>query len=228
MPRLLAEGVVVILSILIAFFLDASWDNAELARELGQDLLSVEEELRANIDSARDHVELVERIVGGSEGVLAAMTADRTASLVSVPDTAAWFQAMTPTFEASLGAVDALVASGRMSAVDDREVQRRLAGLRSAIDDAVEEQWEAQRFFEATQAPELFAVLDLTELSYLSDQFSSGLEVESRRAVDYPNTTSMRSAVEYRRYLYMDTVRSLNRVIRGLEETVEMLAQLPR
>ena len=74
--------------------------------------------------------------------------------------------------------MDAIVASGRLSAVDDREVQRRLAGLHAEIDDAVEEQWEAQQFFAATQAPELFGVLDLSELSYLSDQFSAGLFVK--------------------------------------------------
>ena len=114
----------------------------------------------------------------------------------------------------------------RLSAVDDREVQRRLAGLHAEIDDAVEEQWEAQQFFAATQAPELFGVLDLSELSYLSDQFSADVTVEFRQVVDYPNTVSMRSALEYRRYLYLTTVLTLNDVIDTLNETVALLKQL--
>ena len=65
--RLFAEGVVVLASILIAFALDAAWDNSELARELDQDLQSVASEIEANIEQARFHVALDGRIVAAAQ-----------------------------------------------------------------------------------------------------------------------------------------------------------------
>lgn len=223
MPRpraLLAEGLVVLLSILIAFALDAAWENRELRRELDQDLASVAAEVQANIEGAEGHIALAGRIVSTSNELLAALKASPEASTVAVVDTVVWWQAMTPTYEPSLGAIDAVIASGRMSAIEDRDLSRRLASLRSQIDDAVEEEFEAQRFFEMVQAPEVFEVLDLSTLSYLTEQFGGGgltTGLGSRQEVSYPNSTSIRSAIEYRRYLYLDAIGSLQRVVEELE-----------
>ena len=188
---LLAESVVVILSILIAFALDAAWDNRELGRELDQDLVSVAAEVQTNIETAGFHIALANRIVDSSADLLEALRAAPDGEDVAVVDTLVWWQTMTPTYEPSLGAIDAVAASGRMSAIEDRELSRRLASLRSVIEDAVEEEYEAQTYFEAIQAPQVFRRVDLSDLSYLTDQFVGSAMVaplESRQLVDHPNS----------------------------------------
>jgi hypothetical protein len=224
--RLFAEGVVVLASILIAFALDAAWDNSELARELDQDLQSVASEIEANIEQARFHVALDGRIVAASEALLGALDAVPEGGTAQVMDTVIWWNSMTPTFEPSFGAVDAVVASGRISAIDDRELSRRLASLRSEVDDAVEEEFEAQTYFESVQAPLVFERLDFSDLGYMSEPFAFGDisgGIPSRGAHAYPNTTAIRSAIEYRRYLYLQAISSIENLMVELEEILEML-----
>lgn len=224
---LLAEAVVVVLSILIAFALDAAWDNRELGRELDQDLASVAAEIRANIEVAGFHIALANRVADASGELLRALRAAPDGEDVAVVDTLVWWQTMTPTYEPSLGAIDAVAASGRMSAIEDRELSRRLASLRSSIEDAVEEEYEAQTYFEAIQAPRVFAHLDFSDLHYITDQFVGAAmtePLESRQSVAYPNSPEIRSAIEYRRYLYLEAVASLRDIVQELEGIQSMLA----
>ena len=84
---LLAEGAVVLASILVAFALDAAWDNNELARELARDLQSVASEIEANIEQARFHIEIDGRIVAASEALLEALNAVPDGDMAQVMDT---------------------------------------------------------------------------------------------------------------------------------------------
>ena len=224
---LLGEAVVVTASILIAFSLDAAWDNRELDRELDQDLASVAAEIQTNIEVAGVHIALATRIADSSTELLRALRAAPEREHIAVVDTLVWWQTMTPTYEPSLGAIDAVAASGRMSAIRNRELSRRLASLRSSLEDAVEEEYEAQSYFEAIQAPRVFARLDLSDLHYLTDQFVGSAmrePLESRQVVDHPNSTEIRSAIEYRRYLYLEAVASLRGVVADLEGIQALLA----
>lgn len=114
-----------------------------------------------------------------------------------------------------------------MSAIEDRELSRRLASLRSSLEDAVEEEFEAQTYFEAIQAPRVFARLDLSDLHYLTDQFVGAAmdePLESRQLVDYPNSSEIRSAIEYRRYLYLEAVAAIREIVGELEGIQALLA----
>ena len=224
---LLLESAAVIVSILIAFALDAAWDNRELGRELEQDLASVAAEVQTNIQAAGTHIALAERIASSSSEILGVLRSAPDGTPVPVVDTLIWWQTMTPTYEPSLGAIEAVAASGRMSAIEDRELSRRLASLSSRIEDAVEEEYEAQSYFEAVQAPRLFAHLDLSELHYLTDSFVGAAmsePLESRQSLSHPNSAEVRSAIEYRRYLYLEAVASLRDLVTELEELQALLA----
>ena len=67
---------------------------------------------------------------------------------INTHDTLVWLASATVTFNASLGALDALIASGRLAAIDNAAMRLRLAGLRSLVEDAVETQgWGRELFF---------------------------------------------------------------------------------
>ena len=67
--------------------------------------------------------------------------------MVSLPDTIVWLANSYVTLNASLGAVEALIASGRLALIEDATVRSSLAGLREKVVDAVEEQLRAERLY---------------------------------------------------------------------------------
>ena len=73
--RLVREGLVIVISILLAFALDAWWDDAADRRDLRQDLIGVSEEIRVNQGRIDFQVDLMERTVAGGDSLLAAFSA---------------------------------------------------------------------------------------------------------------------------------------------------------
>jgi hypothetical protein len=140
--RRLSDGLLVVLSILVAFGIDAAWDESKEARELRADLVNVGLELEANRARVQFHLDLAQRRYAAIGVVSGQM--EPGGNVVTVPDTTAFLANTNATLDASLGAIDALVASGRMGAVRDPDLARRLAGLRDRFDDAVEEQLDVK------------------------------------------------------------------------------------
>ena len=87
---------------------------------------------------------------------------------------------------------------------------------------AVEEEFEAQRYFESVQGPLVFERLDFSDLGHLSEPFALN-DMSSRGAHAYPNTTAVRSAIEYRRYLYLEAISSIEDLVAEMEGILAML-----
>lgn len=143
--RLFLEGLVVLLSILAAFFLEGWRADRELARELSQELVSVRGELERNrelIDAELQSLSRVEAAALALGDLLGASDARQ----VSVPDTLALLGVQwAPSFSGSFGAVTALISSGRLAQVEDPTLRVGLAGLDAAISDALEEELFARQ-----------------------------------------------------------------------------------
>ena len=88
------EGVVVLVSILAAFFLEGWRDDRELAQELRLELVSVGKELERNRDIVLAELGAIDRIVAGTENLLIQLEADPGAPFVGVADSLAWLAAM--------------------------------------------------------------------------------------------------------------------------------------
>jgi hypothetical protein len=193
--KLFWEGLVVVVSILIAFGVDASWDAAELRRDVRLDLENVARELQMNRDRVDFHIDMVTRIhaaLGYLDGALA--TSDMPQILV--PDTVAWLAALSPTLDASLGAIDALIASGRIAAIEEPELATRLAGLRDVVDDAREEQVYNQRIIDQHLIPYLGDAERGTGhlSSFWSYERVPGRALSYKGDVAYPNNSVTRGA----------------------------------
>jgi hypothetical protein len=134
---LLAESVVVVLSILIAFGLDAWWESQRERQNLALDLERVLEEVSAARAAVITQVGSYRRIVAGSEALLAEMDASRDAPTVSVPDTLAYLASLLPTLNPRMSTVEAFLGSGRLATVADRDLRAALASLPGRMEDAV-------------------------------------------------------------------------------------------
>ena len=140
---LVAEALVIVSSILLAFTLDAWWDQAASRSDLRQDLENVAAEIEGNRDRLLFQIDFMERMTSAGDSLLSVMEAAQEGSLISTPDTVLWLINNYPTFNPSLGAVEAMIASGRLAAIGEPSLRRGLAGLHDRIADAVEEQTKA-------------------------------------------------------------------------------------
>jgi hypothetical protein len=214
---LVLEGIVILASILVAFLLEGWRADRELARELTQELESVHRELERNRELVVAELTVLDRLTSSAGSLLAALTMSPQASTVPVTDTIALLgTSWSPTIDPSLGAVEALIGSGRLAQVPNPQLRQGLAGLRDQFEDALEEQLMARAVF----SNEIFS-LTRDRLDYrvfgeliaglsgsadagaLSQESMSVQSFASFGTVDYPNSFSIRNALEMRRQWYM-------------------------
>ena len=88
--KLALEGIVVVFSILIAFALDAWWDERQLARETAEDLAIVEYELAENIRLVQITMDTLNQVVAANRELVAELLARPDADTIDVPDTVAF------------------------------------------------------------------------------------------------------------------------------------------
>jgi len=227
---LLVEGVVIVVSIVLAFGLDAWWDALAEGRQLREQLGSVEAEVGGNRDLVLFQIDYMERMIGAGAALVAAIdSAASVGGVVTVPDTLAWIPLANPTLDASLGAIDALVASGQLALVRDPEIRTLLAGLRDRIEDAVEEQEQALTVYYDHFFPRLVeagyrtpAVVDESLFDYWAER-TAGRPTRSFGMVEFPADPSLAETMGERLRLYaisVDEMRELLAVLDDLEEAV--------
>lgn len=222
---LLLESVAVIASILIAFALDASWDRFQARNDLAQDLAGVADELASNRQALADQLLLAERVANALEVLLGAMDARPTDDRISAPDTTVWISQRTPTFDPSFGAIDALIATGRLAAIDDPTLRRDLAGLRDRARDAGEELLEGQTVYQLVEAPILFPKFELRSVRGVIAASWEARPIEGGEQVEFPNSRGLRSAMEQRRSLYelaLGELRGLESHLAAIEASLDL------
>jgi hypothetical protein len=201
---LVLEGVVILLSILIAFALDAWWDGVQSARSLSQDLNGVTSEMESNRDVLLTEIDALQRIMGGSELMLSVLEAERDHETVVVADTLAFLVSnWAPRLVMSFGALDALIESGRLGEIDDLALRTGLAGLKERVGNAVEQERMATNLMNNRLFPLLSPRVGLGELARIDLDFFriGGLvsqAVPSYASVPYPNSLDVRNTIRFR------------------------------
>ena len=103
--RVFVEGVVIVGSILLAFGIEAWWDERVERGEIRQDLANITRELVDNRERIMFQLDLMDRMASGGEAMLKLMESDPATHVTNMPDTLAWLgTAISGTLDASLGA----------------------------------------------------------------------------------------------------------------------------
>jgi len=126
------EIVAIVASILLAFAIDAWWDEWREGREAREILVDLREELGA-LDAgmaAREDGWAAAR--ADMDRLLGAIRAEEVPA-VPVMDTLLHQVTWSPTFDPGTGALDALLSSGRLEWIDDLALRTRIAGLPGVI-----------------------------------------------------------------------------------------------
>ena len=237
--RLALEGLVVLTSILLAFFLDGWSEDRRQARELVQELASVEKELERNLDIVRGELIAVERILSAGDELTDRLSRAPNESLVTVSDTLAWLGTVyAPTLDPSLGALDALINSGRLARIENEALRVSLAGLRDVFVDVAEDDRMARGVTTDHLTPELKGVDFLAALRRTSDEFILGAQRAGKSAqegqaatpvathgeVRYPNGAKARSILNWKLILYTSAKSELFALEQQLRDLIALLA----
>jgi len=215
--RLVAEGVVVVTSILIAFALDAWWADRQLNREMAEDLAIVEYELAENVRLVNLTVDIMERVVAANNSLIAQLKADSESAATEIPDTALfWGLFINPTLDPSLGGIDAWIAAGRLAGIESPVLRQRLASVRGKVEDVVEEQRVARDIGIRTIYPLIGD--EIGDIGGIQDLFASGLHARqgtsvralpSSGAVSVPNSGALSFALQVRTIWYEAAIKEM-------------------
>lgn len=138
-PRVLAEGLIIVVSILLAFSIDAWWSDRQ-EREQEQEVLN-----GLATDFAVNHSELETAISHHLWGVnlifkLNTLSQEEVA-LVSPESTEEYIRAIVDraSFDPQNGTLDALIASGKLGIISDPKLRTLLVEWKNLLEDALEE-----------------------------------------------------------------------------------------
>jgi hypothetical protein len=181
--RLSVEAVAIVASILLAFAIDAWWNNRQSRLEV-QDTI---ENLTVEFGDAADEFERViagnMKVIESADRILEALESRSESVAIDVDDFARLF--MTPTTDPQRGVLDGLIASGKIGAVPNDELRRSLANWPAILDDLIEEEKAAQTFVHE----HLMRVLPTRVDSSAAFQLLINERVASHTALGFPSET---------------------------------------
>ena len=227
--KALRDGVLVIVSILVAIALEGWWADRGLWQDLAADLAAVREQLLSVRETVEDQAFRSQRIMDVGYGLLERMNSEREADFVTVPDTVAfWAVGATPTLNVSVGAIDALIASGRFGAIQSGDLRTALANIDADISSVTENQIIAREYTLSALNPRLDDVLDrqvLTRLRFLPTFPFIRRPAESLADVRLPNNQGVRNAIEVRVGYFNRSVGAMSFLTEDINQILALLDQ---
>jgi hypothetical protein len=176
--RLAAESVAIVASILLAFAIDAWWDGQrDLDREqdLMVDLLA---DFRASRADLEMRLELSRRMATTNALFTERVDAHRGPGPLMVPDSFVLGVLGGPTYEPSMNALDAAVASGEVVLLTNPRIREELATWRRALVDTAEDEQEVRRITNEQVIPLLAGSLRVAPYMRSVLAWSSGQPIE--------------------------------------------------
>lgn len=151
--RIFVEGVVIVGSILLAFGLEAWWDDRGERGLAQSELRQVREELRQNRDQLDSRITRLSQV----EVMLTELRDDirsrELGSPIVVVDTVLASLVFAPTHNPSTAAITQLLSSGRLSLLDDADLRNELSRWPGLWDDVQERQGETTGIVEDRVLP---------------------------------------------------------------------------
>jgi hypothetical protein len=149
--RLAAEGAVVVVSILLAFGIDAWWDGYIESKREHKQLVAARDEFS---ESLLGLDEVLESIQSHADGVdeLISLLKDAESEPVEVPGPLLGYAIGWRTSDVSTSTLDALIASGELNLVKNDELRRKLAGFPAFLLNVTEDEVMAMSFAESVMS----------------------------------------------------------------------------
>lgn len=179
------EAAVIIFSILVAFSLDAWWEDAKIDRDVDEILRAVELEMSGNLES-------LGKTMNHHAAIAAATVTMREEALngVFTPGTVNAAVVEVEIFEPNSGAMDTLIAAGLLGEVDDSELRLQLGSYAALLQDLNEQEVRAAELRNAARrrvASLGYRIWDPTDQSKVRDDIET-LNLLAMRSVEENNS----------------------------------------
>jgi len=185
--RLLLEGGVIVISILLAFALDAWWDGRKDRKEELNQLESLRYELNESLPPLASILESIQSLSANVEQ-LSQILEEANGEPVEIPGELLGSAVSWRTSDVSTSTLDALMASGDLNLLSNPELRFRLAGLPSVLLDLTEDEKIAQEFVEFHMIP-LVAREGLAKIAMANrigfDNSTSGGEIVAHSSQEF-------------------------------------------
>ena len=139
-PRILAEGAAIVASILLAFAIDAWWSERQERSEERDTLVQLKTEVSRNLsllaEKRDEHIAVEHAMLRLLQRTKPAASPDYTDEIVVDMEKLL----LRFTFDAEMGVVNGLVASGKLSQIRSEELRSAIAGWPAKLQDAVEDE----------------------------------------------------------------------------------------
>lgn len=224
---LLVESLSVIVSILVAFGLDAWWDDHQLRLDLLDGLASVTEEIHANVAELRVESLFQHTAAASIDDLVMRIDDAEGARWLTMPDTIASFAfVFPPVFDASIGALDALVASGALSRARDRRLERVLGNLGAQIDDLRDDELGARRLATEEIVPLFWDSPEIESALGRSGEYRRrGLDEVAlpSRTIRLQNVAGLKNRLLLRRAWVASSLLAIDQLLVDLDLALELL-----
>jgi hypothetical protein len=135
----LGEAVAIVLSILVAFGIDAGWDEWQDRQEEGELLEALRAEYRTNLVLAQEVIDGHELHMADVRIASALAPADYDTMSVNTASRIVLSLANPWTFDPALGTTETLIGSGRITLIRDRELTEMLTTFVNYVEDVEED-----------------------------------------------------------------------------------------
>ncbi len=172
--RVFLEGAVIVVSILLAFAIDAWWSDRIDQRREREQLFSMLTEFRASLSGLDEVLASVQEHAKNVESLIALLKAAGDKP-VMVPGSLLGSAITWRTSDVSTSTLDALMASGDLNLLSNVELRAKLAGFPAFLLDVTEDEIIAQNFAE-TEMSVFLARHGLAEIAYANRAGVTGPE----------------------------------------------------
>ena len=149
--RLAAEGFVVVVSILLAFAIDAWWDGYQENQREDRQLAAMRVEFSTSSVAIDEVFEAIEQHAKGVDELMSLLKSAKSDS-VQVPGQLLGYAIGWRTSDVSTSTLDTLIASGDLNQLENESLRRDLAAFPAFLLNVTEDEVMAMEFAESTMA----------------------------------------------------------------------------
>ncbi len=184
--RVFLEGGVIVGSILLAFSLDAWWDDRVRENELRNQLAVVARELRSSREALQRALDVHDMNAHLAQHLATTLGRVAEGAEVVVSDTLVGPLFPQVTADVTTGSLDAFIAAGGLELIEDADIRRHLLDWPTRIEDLLDDEIYLRNFAAAHLASYLrahaaVANAELLNIPWLLGRFGKGPRVDPDR-----------------------------------------------
>lgn len=225
---LAAEGAAIVLSILLAFAIDAWWQRRAELRQAHDLVVS----LQADFQASQAHLERwlagTRRINHATKELLQNISDAERGEEISVPFELIVAAIGAPTYSPVDSTLEAAFSSGQIDLIEDSEIRSTLAIWRQQLDDTSEDEILIREIVVHQLVPELSEHVRLAEafdFKTLTDWFLDQSDLTLDQPVQLPATTRLEAALAERVFYSTFVVGGLSDIYETQAEILRLLGE---